>query len=304
MPTITIHTATYNRAYILSKAYDSLLSQTCKDFEWIITDDGSTDDTESLVSSWLSNDNGFKIIYSKLEHVGIPRALNHGIRKANTEWFMMLDSDDYILPETINKVKEWIKEIKDIKNMAGVAFCRCFPDGNFMKPQMPIINPQIGYVDATHIERSKYNLDMDCCEVHRTSILLKYPFLYWPTEKYAPEQLSFFNMAFDGYKLRWRNEKLYICEYLPDGQTKDNRLVMNNPMGFAMMYNQNIKRFKSFKAKCYNAIQMTALSLYAKKPRYLKSSNNIFITVLTFPLGATLGMRRYIQFSKLKKAMR
>ena len=49
MPKLTIHTATYNRAYILGKAYDSLRKQTNKDFEWIITDDGSEDHTEELV---------------------------------------------------------------------------------------------------------------------------------------------------------------------------------------------------------------------------------------------------------------
>ena len=59
---LTIHTATYNRAYILPKAYESLCAQTCKDFEWIITDDGSTDGTDALVRSWQEKDNGFSIV--------------------------------------------------------------------------------------------------------------------------------------------------------------------------------------------------------------------------------------------------
>lgn len=299
MPSLTIHTATYNRAYILGNAYESLKEQSNKDFEWIISDDGSTDNTESLVKEWMSIENGFEIRYYKLSHVGIPRALNNGIRKAKTDWFMMLDSDDRLHSKTVEKVLEWISEIENITNMGGLGFCRCFPNGDYMKPQKPIINTKLGYIDATHLERSKYNFNMDSCEVHRTKLLIKYPFQYWETEMYAPEQLNFYEMAFDGYKMRWRDEKLYICDYLPDGQTRNNRLVKNNPMGFAMMYNQNIKIAKNFKEKCYNAMQMIALSFYAQNLNYLKKSNNLFITSLVLPLGLMLGIRRKYQFSRI-----
>ena len=160
MATITIHTATFNRAYILGKAYQSLINQTCKDFEWIITDDGSEDNTEELIKSWQLKDNGFDIIYSKLPHVGFPRALNDGIRLSRTKWFMMLDSDDHILPETVEKVIGWLKEIENDNRFAGVGFARCFPNGEFMKNQTPImVNGE--YTDCTHIERKKYHLDME-----------------------------------------------------------------------------------------------------------------------------------------------
>lgn len=295
---VTIHTATYNRGYILGKAYQSLRKQTCKDFEWIITDDGSDDGTEEMVKEWLQSNNGFPIVYNKLAHVGIPRALNSGVKLANSDWFMMLDSDDYILPETIEKVCRWIAEIDGKKDFAGIGFARCFPNGHYMKPQMPLI-AENKYVDATHLERKKYNIDMDMCEVHRVDLLKKYPFEYWKDEKYAPEQLNFYNIALEGYKLRWRNEKLYICDYLPDGQTKDNRLVKNNPIGFAMMYNQNMLIYPSLKDKMVNAIRMTALCLYGKSFSYLRKSNYPLLTILTFPLGVALFLRRWRQYKKL-----
>lgn len=299
MAKITIHTATYNRAYILGKAYKSLCAQTCKDFEWIISDDGSTDNTEELVREWMSIDNGFPIIYFKLSHVGIPRALNNGVNHASAEWFMMLDSDDYIIPETVEKVISWLDSIKDNTTLGGIGFAKCYPNGDYMRPQKPIIAPEIGYVDVSHIDRYKYNLNMDMCEVHRTALLKKFPFQYWETERYAPEQLPFYEIALAGYKMRWFDEKLYVCDYLPDGQTKDNRLVKNNPMGFAMMYNQNLICFSGLQRKCYNAIQMIALSFYAGHLSYLKQSNDKLITALVFPLGIIWGIRRCRQFRKL-----
>ena len=299
MPRLTIHTATYNRAYILEKAYRSLCAQTVKDFEWLISDDGSTDQTEELVRSWMEKDNGFPIHYIKLDHVHIPRALNSGVSRANAEWFMMLDSDDYLLPEAVEKVLGWLDEIKDMDHMAGIGFARCYPDGSYMKDQIPMIDPAVGYVDATHIEREKYNLNMDMCEVHRTELFKQFPFQRWPDELYAPEQLNFNEMALAGWKLRWHGEKLYICEYLPDGQTKDDRLVKNNPMGFAMMHNQNLLIREGFKRRFHSASQMIALCVYAKHLEYLWKSNRKLITALALPYGVALGIRRCRQYTKM-----
>ena len=296
---LTIHTATFNRGYILEHAYRSLQQQTVKDFEWIITDDGSVDDTEQLVHKWKEADNGFDIIYNKLPHVGIPRALNAGVSKTRSPWFMMLDSDDYILPDTVQKVLDWLEEINDLPAFAGIGFARCYPDGRYMKNQEPLIDPSVGYVDATHLERRRYHLDMDMCEVHRTDLFRKYPFQYWETETYAPEQLNYYEIALQGYKLRWRADKLYICEYLPDGQTKDNRLVKNNPMGFAMMYNQNLLFQKGIYTNMRNAMQVTALCYYSGNLLYLKKTNNKVYTALTLIPGLLLGIRRKRQFSRL-----
>ena len=295
---LTIHTATYNRAYILGKAYESLCVQTFKDFECIITDDGSTDGTDVLVRSWQEKENGFPIVYNPLKHVGLPRALNSGVACASGQWFMRLDSDDHLLPCTVEKVLGWIAEIEDQEEFVGIGFARCQPDGSFMKNQTPLIDPD-GYVDASNTEREKYHLDMDMCEAERTSLLRRFPHQVWPTESFAPEQLNHNAMALAGYKYRWRAEKLYICDYLTDGLTQNDRIVKNNPMGYAMMHNQNILLSKTFFEKCRCAMQMTALALYAGHPEYLKESNNMAATILTFPLGAALSVRRRMQYAKL-----
>lgn len=296
---LTIHTATYNRAYILPKAYESLCAQTCKDFEWIITDDGSTDDTDALVRSWLEKDNGFSIVYNPLNHVGLPRAINSGVEKASGEWFMRLDSDDTLVPQAVEKVLGWIAEIEDDEHFVGVGFARFQPDGSFMKPQTPLIDPAVGYVDASNIERGRYHLDMDMCEAERISILRQYPHQVWPGESFAPEQLNHNAIALAGYKYRWRTDKLYICDYLTDGLTRNDTIVARNPMGYAMMHNQNMLLCDSFREKCRCAMQMTALSLYAGNPGYLRESNCMAATLLTLPVGAALSIRRRMQYKKL-----
>ena len=76
---ITVFTPTYNRAYILTKCYNSLKSQTNKDFEWLIIDDGSTDDTRSLVAAWQGLENGFPIRYISKENGGLHTGYNSAI---------------------------------------------------------------------------------------------------------------------------------------------------------------------------------------------------------------------------------
>ena len=301
MPKITIHTAAYNRAYVLGRVYRSLLTQTCKDFEWIITDDGSTDETEQLVRSWKSSDNGFPILYDKIPHGGLPRALNSGVNRANTDWFMKLDSDDYILPETVEFICNKLEETDYSTEFVGIGFFRCHPDGTLMKKQQPRFEKDKDYIDATNIQRKDYCLDMDMVEVTRISLLKKYPFQVWENELFAPEQLNYNEIALAGYKYRWYNIKLYVCDYLPDGLTKDDHIVKNNPMGFAMMHNQNMLLTGSFKEKCRCAMQMTALSICGGFPLYIKKSNCIPATILTLPLGIVLSVRRKRQFAAMDR---
>jgi glycosyltransferase involved in cell wall biosynthesis len=299
MPVITIHTATYNRVNTLGRVYRSLLDQTKKDFEWIISDDGSTDRTEDLVKDWLQHDNGLEIIYSKLPHVGFPRALNDGVHKASAPWFMMLDSDDYLLPETVETLLPWLEEIEGMDMIAGIGVTRCHKNGTYMKSQVPTIDPSLGYVDAANSDRAKYNLNMDCFEITRTDLLRKYPFQHWPTEEYAPPQLNYNAMSLDGYKWRWRAAKLYICDYLPDGLTKSNRKVKDNPMGYAMMYNQNLLLSQGFKSRCRDAMQMIALCTYSGNLSYLRQTTAPAVTTLMLIPGLLLGLRRIRQFSNI-----
>ncbi len=73
---ITVFTPTYNRAYILPQLYHSLQRQSFLNFEWLIVDDGSTDDTEKTVQQWIEEENPFAIVYCKQQNGGKHRAIN------------------------------------------------------------------------------------------------------------------------------------------------------------------------------------------------------------------------------------
>lgn len=100
---LTILTPTYNRGYILNRLYESLLNQTDNDFEWLIVDDGSTDDTLNIVESF-KKENKLKIRYIRQENGGKHRALNVGICTIESDWTFIVDSDDYLLPEAVHEI--------------------------------------------------------------------------------------------------------------------------------------------------------------------------------------------------------
>lgn len=216
---ITIFTPTYNRAYRLPVLYSSLQRQTNMDFEWIIVDDGSQDHTKELVESWLKGEAPFRIRYILKENGGKHTAINKGVELAQREWFFIVDSDDYLTNDAVQKIHEWVADVTD-SSIAAVAGISCYPDNKIIG-QCGI--EQGTYVDAPNYERKKYRLLGDKAEVYRTEILKKYPFPVFPGERFLSEGAVWDKIALDGYKVRWFNHPLKVCEYLPDGLTSQLR---------------------------------------------------------------------------------
>lgn len=299
VPYMTVFTPAYNRAHTLPRLYESLKNQTLTDFEWIVVNDGSTDETEKLLDGWLKEDKPFDFSFVTVPNGGKPRAINKGVAMARGKYFFLVDSDDYLLPDAVEKMTVWAKETENDSSLIGVGAARGTPDGKYLKGVPPKTDNR-GFVDATNLERPTYDLDADMCEAYRLDIYRKYPYFTWEGEKFAPEQITMNEMALDGYKLRWHKDIIYICEYLEDGLTKgSSSLEKKNPMGYAAMYNHMLKYGYSFGKNLKIAAQMTALSLYGGHMEYLKQSNNRTATLLSFPLGIVLSLRRRKQFSKI-----
>ncbi len=230
---LTIITPTYNRGYCIKNLYDSLLDQTKKDFEWIIIDDGSVDDTIEIVRKWIRECDVFPISYYKQENGGKHRALNKGIQTAQGNYCLIVDSDDRLLPEAIQKIQKWINEIDKDKSFAGVSGNRGSDDKNIIG-EFP---NNVKFIDAKNTERSKKRLRGDKAEVYRTELLRKYPFPEFEGEKFLPEQAVWDQIAGDGYKLRWHKDIIYLCQYQEDGLTRRmDKLIEKNIEGISYVY--------------------------------------------------------------------
>ncbi len=100
-PQISVVMPTYNRADTVSRAIDSILNQTCKDFELIVVNDGSTDGTQTILESYAQKDPRIKIVVQK--NGGSARARNHGVQHAKGEYIAFMDDDDISTPERLEK---------------------------------------------------------------------------------------------------------------------------------------------------------------------------------------------------------
>lgn len=294
---ITVFTPTYNRGYIIEELYKSLQEQVAYNFEWLVIDDGSTDNTEELFEKWMLEDNNFNIRYIKVENGGKPRAINKALKLAQGKYLFMVDSDDYIVNDATLKLETWIKEIDDMDDIVAVGAARVYPNGEYIKGIEPDIDDNIGYLDATNLERKNYNLDADMCEAYKVDIMKKFPFVVWEGEKFSPEEIVLNEMSLQGYKVRWHKDKIYICDYLEDGLTKGNwGLLKSNPMGYAMLYNHKLKFEKGLYNRFNCCCQHIALSIIGKEYGYIFKSNAKLLNIIALPFGIILSIRRKKQF--------
>lgn len=232
--TITVLTPTYNRAYCLEKAYNSMNIQSNKDFIWLIIDDGSIDNTENLVNQFKKT-SSFEIKYIKQNNGGKHRALNLGISNINTELTIILDSDDYLTDNAIDTILNYHKKSKGINGICGYSFLRIKENGEIIGKKFP----EDYYID-NHIN-CRFNEDIagDKAEVFFSDILKKYPFPEIEGEKFLTEAIVWSKIG-RSYNTVYINEPLIVCEYLMDGLTHaQKKLSLNNPKGMALFYEEN-----------------------------------------------------------------
>lgn len=240
---ITVFTPAYNRGHLLHRVYESLCKQTFRDFEWVIVDDGSTDDTKRVVQSFV-NDNperrtkdeerrtDFPIRYFFQENGGKHRAINRGVKEAQGELFLILDSDDTLPEKSLETINHYYQQIKDDRSFGGVCGYMAHHDGTIIGRgcDMPVL-------DANSIEmRYKYNIQGDMLEVFRTEVMREIPFPEIPGEKFVSEALVWNRIACK-YRLRVFHEVVYYRDYLEGGLTdKIVKIRMTSPIAAMMTY--------------------------------------------------------------------
>ena len=222
---ITVFTPTYNRAYIINRLYESLQRQEIHNFEWLVVDDGSVDETEELFRTWMNNESKFPIRYYKKKNGGKCRAINFALDLAKGKLFFVVDSDDYLTDDALKKIIAWEKSLPKDEKYCGVA-------GNLGMSSNFTPNTlfETDYYDGTLLDRYR-NIDGERALAFFTEIHKKYRYPEYSGEKFMTEAVIYNRMANDGYKMRFYNDIVWIYEYRSDGLTKaGNSLFLNNPI--------------------------------------------------------------------------
>ncbi|MBW4734899.1 glycosyltransferase family 2 protein [Prevotella melaninogenica] len=255
MPFISILTPTYNRGKLLLPLYDSLKNLTFKDFEWLIVDDGSEDDTEQYALSWIAHniENAeFPIRYIKKSNGGKHTAINRGVREANGELILILDSDDTLPSDSLATIAQYYEQCKGYKDCAGVCGLMAHHDGQLIGtgfPKDPMYESALLFRYA-----EKGNVTGDLLEVYKTSVMREFPFPEIENEKFCPESLVWNRIA-NKYKLFCFNKVIYYRDYLDGGLTsKIVRIRMNSPIASTMTYAEMLDYDISLKWKIRSAI--------------------------------------------------
>jgi len=228
---ITIFTPTYNRAHLLERLYRSIAAQSFSDMEWLIVDDGSSDDTAAVVQGFI-DEGKVDIRYIRQENGGKHRAINRGAREARGELFFIADSDDALPSDALTTIDHYWQQVRDDATMGGV----CGMDARFNGRRIGTGLPQ-ETIDSTTLEiRLKYGVTGDMKEVYRTSIMREFPFPEIEGERFCPEALVLNRIA-QKYRLRFINKSIYLVEYQPTGLTS--RIVairMDSPVATCTHY--------------------------------------------------------------------
>lgn len=284
MKTITVFTPTYNRAYLLPQLYTSLVSQTSQDFEWLIIDDGSTDNTKDLVKEWQKEE---KIIirYIYKENGGMHTGHNVAYANIHTELNVCIDSDDLMPENAIELIINFWNKNKS-EQYAGILGLDVYKDGKIVSNRT---FPEEVKSGKYYQLKGKYGLKGDIKFVYRTDVVRKYPeYPVFENERFTPLGYKYLLIDQD-YDMLFFNEPLCIVEYMADGSTKNIiKQYFKNPNGFIHERKIRMAYAYTLKERFINAVHYVSSCLTVKKKGIIKESTNKGLTVLAFPFGLLL----------------
>lgn len=285
MALLTVFTPTYNRAHTLPRTYKSLFDQDCKDFIWMIIDDGSTDHTEELVREWQARDNGFKIQYIYKENGGMHTAHNTAYEHIKTELNMCIDSDDCMAKGAIRKILDKWETIKNDR-YAGIIGLDADLNGNIVGKGFPSEMQETtlcGYYAKGGTGDKKL--------VYRTEVINKYPpYPVFEGEKYVALAYKY-RLIDQDYKLAVLNEVLCNVEYQEDGSTATMwKQYVKNPKGFAFWRKICMQYPTSRKRLFVDCVHYVSESILSGDKQFIKKSPKRILTIILLPLGKLLSI--------------
>ena len=289
MKTLTVFTPTYNRAHTIGRVYESLKAQTCDDFEWLVIDDGSTDNTKTLVESFIeASGSGMKIHYVYKENGGLYTGYNVAYATIKTELCVCIDSDDFMPVDAVEKIVSFWKEqgTDDYAGILGLDFNIATKE--IIGGTFPSGLREVYFYDLT---LNKLHTG-DTKPVMRTSLMRQVaPQIGFPGEKnFNPVYMML--QVCDNYPVLLMNEVLCNVEYQLGADSMSQgiwRQYVNSARSFAKLrlLEMGLKR-NNFRNKMRVCVHYISSCLLSRDKKWLSNSPLKIMTLLLFPMGFML----------------
>lgn len=282
MKTLTVFTPAYNRAHTIGRTYESLCRQTCKDFCWLVVDDGSKDNTRQLVEGWIA-EGKISIQYIYQENQGMHGAHNTAYRNINTPLNTCIDSDDFMPDDAVEKILAcWREHGGD--DVAGIIGLDVTEDGKVIGTRFPD-----GMTRTTLQGFYRAGGRGDKKLVYRTDVIKRYPeYPLFEGERYVG--LAYKYMLIDqDFQLITLNEPLVVVEYQQDGSSFNMfKQYWNNPRGFAFFRKAEMMTTDSLKRKLKVCTHYVSSSIISHNWKFIQESPEKLLTILCIPSGIAL----------------
>jgi glycosyltransferase involved in cell wall biosynthesis len=252
------------------------------DFKWLVIDDGSTDNTKTLVQSWIDEDK-ISITYIFQENQGMHGAHNTAYKNIDTELNICIDSDDYMPDDAVEKIVRFWRE-NGSSRYAGLVGLDATSNGKIIGTSFPDNLKETTlngfYARGGHGDKKL---------VYRTDVINSYPeYPLFDGEKYVSLGYKYLLIDQD-YKLLVLNDFLVIVEYMPDGSSLNMfKQYVRNPKGFAFVRKVGMLYACSYGKRFRECIHYVSSSIMLKNKNFLMESPCKFTTFLAIPFGIAL----------------
>ena len=271
--TVTVLSPVYNKAATIVRSFESLLKQTNYDFEWLVINDGSKDNSAEIIKTFKTD--LFPIRFYDKENEGLNRTFNMGIRLAKGDLVLRLDTDDYLLSNAIEQIVHYYDLIRDDNSLCSVAFLTGTPDGCLVGTHPYKDIHRSNFIDYRYLDHAKG----DRKEVVKREVFSEFPMLEIEGEKFCSESVMWQNIA-EHYDALYIPEIIYIKEYGGDSISANHSSVYSrNPMGVRYGYLQSVRILLDRKKKGYPVMKellKTCVNYYRYSPFYKESAKEIF----------------------------
>lgn len=289
MKTLTVFTPTYNRAHTLGRVYESLCQQTCMDFEWLVVDDGSSDNTRELVDGYMADTSkGFAVRYIYKENGGLYTGYNVAYANIDTELCVCIDSDDYMPDDAVEKIVSFWKEHGDSRYAGLLGLDYNIATKQLIGGKFPEGLKEVYFYDLT----LKNLHSGDTKPVMRTSLMKRVaPQIGFPGEKnFNPVYMML--QVCDDYPVLLMNENLCNVEYQIGADSMSQgiwRQYVNSARSFAKLrlLEMGLKH-NTWRNKVRVCVHYISSCLISSDGDWLRNSPLKMVTVLLSPAGLAL----------------